>query len=296
MYFVYKYYCDDELIYVGKAKDWKQRHKSHRKSIWYTDCNRYEVASVDSNATACMYEIFYITTLNPKHNVQYNDNIPSNVIELTPLVFDVKDTSMSISINTSPDTITSTGFVELYKPVDNVYNRYAEDIRIYTEMYSIIHEYLSTGRIVSVVRNDEIYYVDMQDISSVEYKNISKVLNRFNLVLCKTHKNDHMFIMLNLSSISRNTPGSEAEAIYMNICTMLNTISNNSYDILQFVMDYMQKSTSCSFREMIAPESAKQTLIGAVKMANNAIRSMQLMTNDGQNIDIISDNPYSRFW
>lgn len=71
---VYRFYdADDRLLYVGMTETPKARWTWHRKrSSWWPDARRREIAWYDSRAEAAAIETQAIRTEAPLHNVTYN--------------------------------------------------------------------------------------------------------------------------------------------------------------------------------------------------------------------------------
>jgi hypothetical protein len=69
MYFVYKLYSNDDLIYVGKTNDTHIRISNHlSQQPWSEKISHIEFAKCNSKIDMDIYELYYINKLKPKYN------------------------------------------------------------------------------------------------------------------------------------------------------------------------------------------------------------------------------------
>lgn len=71
MYYIYKFYNqDDEVIYVGKTIDIKQRFYQHSKKDWWHEVVKIEISELETKLWWDIYEQFYINKHKTKYNVK----------------------------------------------------------------------------------------------------------------------------------------------------------------------------------------------------------------------------------
>ena len=68
-YYVYKYYINDQLLYVGRTNNFIERFKQHlRENPEYDKVTRIDIATFNSDGDMMLYEKYYITKLRPPLN------------------------------------------------------------------------------------------------------------------------------------------------------------------------------------------------------------------------------------
>ena len=68
-YYVYKYYINDQLLYVGRTNNFIERFKQHlRENSEYDKVTRIDIATFDSDGDMMLYEKYYITKFHPPLN------------------------------------------------------------------------------------------------------------------------------------------------------------------------------------------------------------------------------------
>ena len=68
-YYVYKYYIDEQLIYVGRTNNFVERFKQHlRENSYYDKVNKIDIATFNSDGDMMLYEKYYITKFHPLLN------------------------------------------------------------------------------------------------------------------------------------------------------------------------------------------------------------------------------------
>lgn len=68
-YYVYKYYVNDQLLYVGRTNNFVDRFKQHlRENPAYNEVTRIDIATFDSDGDMMIYEKYYITKFHPPLN------------------------------------------------------------------------------------------------------------------------------------------------------------------------------------------------------------------------------------
>lgn len=68
-YYVYKYYIDDQLIYVGRTNNFVERFKQHlRENSYYDKVNKIDIATFNSDGDMMIYEKYYIIKFHPPLN------------------------------------------------------------------------------------------------------------------------------------------------------------------------------------------------------------------------------------
>lgn len=85
-FFVYKIIKNAKILYIGKSTNIKLRMRLHKRdSSWFKNTEIY-YAEVQNKTDMDIYEIYYITKLNPIHNVCYN-NQEEPTLDLPELEF-----------------------------------------------------------------------------------------------------------------------------------------------------------------------------------------------------------------
>lgn len=70
MYYIYLYYCNKNLLYIGKTVNSKQRFKAHKSSShWFKEATHIHIGKCATRADMNIYEIYYINKLKPKYNI-----------------------------------------------------------------------------------------------------------------------------------------------------------------------------------------------------------------------------------
>ena len=95
-YYVYKYYCDSELLYVGKTYNVYRRFRQHlqneKESEWMQTVNFIEVAECNSRVDMALYEVYYINkcfpTINKKDTYETSPSVELNP-ELSFIRYDI---------------------------------------------------------------------------------------------------------------------------------------------------------------------------------------------------------------
>ena len=60
-YYVYKYYGDEHLLYVGRTNDFVERFKQHlRENPYFDNVTRIDIATFESDGDMMIYEKYYI--------------------------------------------------------------------------------------------------------------------------------------------------------------------------------------------------------------------------------------------
>lgn len=68
-YYVYKYYINDQLLYVGRTNNFIERFKQHlRENSEYNKVTRIDIATFDLDGDMMLYEKYYITKFHPPLN------------------------------------------------------------------------------------------------------------------------------------------------------------------------------------------------------------------------------------
>lgn len=68
-YYVYKYYDDEHLLYVGRTNDFVERFKQHlRENPYFNNVTRIDIATFESDGDMMIYEKYYITKFHPPLN------------------------------------------------------------------------------------------------------------------------------------------------------------------------------------------------------------------------------------
>lgn len=68
-YYVYKYYIDKQLLYVGRTNNFIERFKQHlRENPYYNNVTKIDVATFESDGDMMIYEKYYITKFHPPLN------------------------------------------------------------------------------------------------------------------------------------------------------------------------------------------------------------------------------------
>lgn len=68
-YYVYKYYINDQLLYVGRTNNFIERFKQHlRENPEYDKVTKIDIATFDSDGDMMLYEKYYITKFHPPLN------------------------------------------------------------------------------------------------------------------------------------------------------------------------------------------------------------------------------------
>lgn len=82
---VYRLYKNNEIIYIGKSKNIKNRLLSHN---YDKDFDSLDYVEIDNNADKDLYEMYYIDKFKPILNKEYNYNYNHSLtVELPELVF-----------------------------------------------------------------------------------------------------------------------------------------------------------------------------------------------------------------
>lgn len=82
---VYRLYKNNEIIYIGKSKNIKNRLLSHNSD---KDFDSFDYVEIDNNADKDLYEMYYIDKFKPILNKEYNYNYNHSLtVELPELVF-----------------------------------------------------------------------------------------------------------------------------------------------------------------------------------------------------------------
>ena len=68
-YYVYKYYINNELLYIGRTNDFIKRFKQHlNENIQYNNVTKIAIATFSSSGDMMLYEKYYITKFHPPLN------------------------------------------------------------------------------------------------------------------------------------------------------------------------------------------------------------------------------------
>ena len=68
-YYVYKYYINDQLLYVGRTNNFIERFKQHlRENSEYDKVTKIDIATFDSDGDMMLYEKYYIMKFHPPLN------------------------------------------------------------------------------------------------------------------------------------------------------------------------------------------------------------------------------------
>ena len=68
-YYVYKYYSDEHLLYVGRTNDFIERFRQHlRENPYFDNVTRIDIATFESDGDMMIYEKYYITKHHPPLN------------------------------------------------------------------------------------------------------------------------------------------------------------------------------------------------------------------------------------
>jgi predicted GIY-YIG superfamily endonuclease len=69
LYYIYRFYNLDEIIYVGKTINLKQRFYQHSKKDWFKEVTNIDIAEV-SKLFVDIYEQYYINYHRTKYNIK----------------------------------------------------------------------------------------------------------------------------------------------------------------------------------------------------------------------------------
>lgn len=122
MYFIYKIYSNDDLIYIGKTNNIYSRIKNHlSQQPWKKEITRLEIADCKTKIDMDIYEKYYINKLKTKYNLSivYDDSPTFKIGELVFKKFELKE------------------FIEINKPNHEVKNT---KINRYEKMKNEINE------------------------------------------------------------------------------------------------------------------------------------------------------------
>lgn len=91
-YYIYKFYHDKELLYIGQTTNLDARISSHKSSkVWWNEINVILYAECNNKFEMDTYEKYYIIKLKPKYNI--NDKTVNS------LKFNLDELNFKIYIN-----------------------------------------------------------------------------------------------------------------------------------------------------------------------------------------------------
>lgn len=84
-YVVYRYVCDNEVMYIGRTKNLENRLKVHRSDLFFIEEPEVEYCLCNDYRESVDKELFYIHKLNPTLNhkrLPYKKEFEDNWIKL----------------------------------------------------------------------------------------------------------------------------------------------------------------------------------------------------------------------
>lgn len=94
MFYIYLFYNEKTLLYVGKSINIYSRFNSHKSSQkWFSEVTHIHIATCQNKIDMDIYELYYINKLNPLYNIaSVNDSPPTfKITELEFEAFTIKD-------------------------------------------------------------------------------------------------------------------------------------------------------------------------------------------------------------
>ena len=106
---------NDVILYVGVSKNFTNRIEQHKKDKeWFNEILTISISDYMNQNMAFIYEIYYISTLKPKYNKDYNDGFLGFSMELSDLYF--------TDYNIGDGKIINNGhFCKIYKSFDRCF-------------------------------------------------------------------------------------------------------------------------------------------------------------------------------
>lgn len=95
--FLYKFYDDNELLYLGKTVDLSDRMSGHFKrkksptSVFRDEIKRVEVCQFENEADLNIMEVYLISTLKPKYNGSCSTNVLPTYSLPEPIFYELTD-------------------------------------------------------------------------------------------------------------------------------------------------------------------------------------------------------------
>lgn len=89
MFYIYQFYSNDSLLYIGKSKNIFSRFYSHKNSKdWFTNVTHIHIAECKNKTDMDIYELYYINKLSPLYNIT-SVNKCSPTFKISELKFNI---------------------------------------------------------------------------------------------------------------------------------------------------------------------------------------------------------------
>lgn len=87
--YIYKFYNNNSLLYIGKSKNIYSRFNAHKNSKeWFSEVTHIHIAMCKNDIDMDIYELYYINKLNPLYNIASVKNT-SPTFEIDELEFKI---------------------------------------------------------------------------------------------------------------------------------------------------------------------------------------------------------------
>lgn len=94
MYFIYKFYNEGTLLYVGKTINIYSRFNSHKNSKdWFSEITHIHIGKCNNKIDMDIYELYYINKLKPKYNISsFTEYYPTfNIVDIDFEILTIKN-------------------------------------------------------------------------------------------------------------------------------------------------------------------------------------------------------------
>ncbi|WP_300381199.1 GIY-YIG nuclease family protein [Clostridium sp.] len=236
MFYIYLFYNEKTLLYVGKSINIYSRFNSHKSSQkWFSEVTHIHIATCQNKIDMDIYELYYINKLNPLYNIaSVNDSPPTFTI--TKLEFKAFTIKQFLNKFT-PIPIKR----DLFLTRKNNYESFLNDSIDITNKYISIFD-ITSNKLHWLIDENTMRFITITNSnllkSSIKYvlenkidltKDFEMPLNDINL----SNKSDH-FIIVRFTHFNTNTYQS---VIGTGWCTFTKYVNSTKEDV----------PTSCSF-------------------------------------------------
>ena len=234
MYYIYLYYCDNDLLYVGKTINSGQRFKSHKSSsFWFKKATHIHIGKCSTESDMNIYELYYINKLTPKFNIaSVTNSKPSFILpELDFKIYTIKEFMKQTTVS-SQKVLSEKNLLKYKNALIN----------------SLDITNISTS-ILTTTNNKFHWYIDEQTIRCIEIHNLELfqtllkyiVQNTINLnpifkgpFFDKYDKNDDIFISVSYSNYNTLT---KRQVLFVGGQNFTNHITWNDNHITEYSLN-----------------------------------------------------------